>query len=152
MELKTEILFANFDFPIILKGKVDRIDVFNNQHRIIDYKTGKVTVTDLKLNNFENVGNNEKKSKAMQLLLYAYMYLKQEKNTHLSSVECVNISFKNLNEGFIKVNISEETRGKDYEITLEKLTPFMDEIEKLITEILDPDIPFIEKQPEYLLR
>ena len=39
--LKTEIKIPELDFPVYIKGKVDRIDELDGQLRIIDYKTGK---------------------------------------------------------------------------------------------------------------
>ena len=36
---------SEFDFPIRLKGTVDRIDKINEQVRIIDYKSGKAEVS-----------------------------------------------------------------------------------------------------------
>jgi hypothetical protein len=77
------------------------------------------------------------------------MFLKQPENSDNQSILSGNISFKNMSEGFISVNISNEPRGKDYEITLDKLHPFIDEIKNLILEILNPDIPFTEKEVKY---
>jgi hypothetical protein len=74
------------------------------------------------------------------------MFLKQPENIDKQSVICGNISFKNLSDGFIKVNISDIFKGIDNEITLDKLASFMDEIKQLILEILDPNTPFAEKE------
>lgn len=147
--LLLELNFTEFDFPVTLIGNVDRIDYLNGQRRIIDYKTGKVTSADLKLNQFDKIKTDPKKSKVMQLLLYTYMYLKQVENGNNQSVLSGNISFKNVSEAFIQVNISDEFKGKDYEITLEKLNPFINEIKNLIIEILNPEIPFTEKEVNY---
>ena len=38
----TTINIPELDFPVTLKGTVDRIDEYNGTIRIIDYKTGKV--------------------------------------------------------------------------------------------------------------
>lgn len=147
--LSTQLDFDELDFSVILKGNIDRIDIFNGQQRIIDYKTGKVIGAELKLNQFDKIKTDDKKSKVMQLLLYAYIFLKQPESINIQSVLTGNISFKNMSEGFISVNISNEPRGKDYEITLDKLHPFIDEIKNLILEILNPDIPFTEKEVKY---
>ena len=40
--LKVQIPIEDLDFPVFLKGTVDRVDEFNGRMRIIDYKTGKV--------------------------------------------------------------------------------------------------------------
>jgi hypothetical protein len=53
------------------------------------------------------------------------------------------ISFKNLNEGFLKTNFA-AGRSKDYEVTDEKITDFMIEIKEILKSILNPEKPFIE--------
>ena len=57
-------------------------------------------------------------------------------------------SFRNLKEGLIKINFSQRYRGKDYEITSERLADATNEINKIIVEIFDPLHPF--KEPEVL--
>lgn len=145
-EFSIEYDLKNIGVKIKLKGNIDRIDILNGQHRIIDYKTGRVTATELKLADFENLLQSDKKLKAFQLLLYAYIYLKQPEISKENSVECGNISFKNLGQEYIKVNISSQKNTIDNKLTLDKLAPFMELIEQLITEILNPEIPFIEKE------
>ena len=41
------------NFPINIRGTVDRIDVYNNTLRIIDYKSGLVKPQDLIISDFE---------------------------------------------------------------------------------------------------
>ena len=73
-KFKYSIAHQNKNF--ILKGRVDRIDKYEGLLRIIDYKTGTVTQNDISFNEFEELLNNPKKSKAFQLLVYTYLYLK----------------------------------------------------------------------------
>ena len=58
--LKTELHFPEIHFPVFLKGNVDRIDLFNNQLRIIDYKTGKVEQKELDIVVWENLSQDYK--------------------------------------------------------------------------------------------
>ncbi len=148
-EFCTELIIEDIGVSINLKGNIDRIDVCDGRHRIIDYKTGKVNTSDLNAYNLNNLTDADKKFKATQLMLYAYIYLKQEENSAIESVQCGNISFKNLGQGYIKVNLNPPRGSADNELSLIKLEPFINLVTELIAEILDPDIPFKEKKVEY---
>jgi len=148
-EFCSELKIEDLNVSINLKGNIDRVDVCDGYHRIIDYKTGKVIISDLNADNLNNLADAEKKLKAIQLMLYAYIYLKQEENLAIKSVQCGNISFKNLRQGYIKVNLNPSRGPADNELSLIKLEPFMNLVTELITEILNPAIPFIEKKVEF---
>ena len=92
--MRFRINFPGIDFPIKIKGIVDRIDEFDGVTRIIDYKTGKVNATDLKVLNFEEI-RTVKYSKAIQILLYAYMYSQNNSLKTDGALEAGIISFKN---------------------------------------------------------
>jgi len=136
--LETTIKIEGFNFPIKIKGQVDRIDELNGVTRIIDYKTGKVEASNLKIKDVSNIAD-EKYNKAIQVLLYGFMYSKS-KPIH-SKIESGIISFKNLKSGLIKVDFGK----KDYEITPERIDEFITSIKEIIKEIFDTSIPFTEK-------
>ena len=73
------------------------------------------------------------------------MYSKSGINKNITLQSGI-ISFKNLNSGFLKMNFSENSRGKDYEVTLERINEFMVEVNQLFIEILNPEIPFTENK------
>ena len=139
--LETTIEIEGFDFPITIKGQVDRIDELNGVTRIIDYKTGKVESSNLKVTDVSSIAE-EKYSKAIQVLLYGYMYSKNKSITN--KIESGIISFKNLKSGFLKVDFGKN----DYENTQERIDEFIDAIKELIKEIFDVSIPFTEKVHE----
>lgn len=136
-DLEATITIDEFDFPIKLKGQVDRIDQLNGITRIIDYKTGNVTAANLKVLDISFIAE-EKYSKAIQVLLYAFLYAQ---NFETTALEGGIISFKNLKGGLLKVDFGK----KDYEITSEKMDDFIISIKNLIKEIFNPEIPFTEK-------
>ncbi|SNR51327.1 PD-(D/E)XK nuclease family protein [Lutibacter flavus] len=144
-ELRVEIAIEGVDFPIKFRGIVDRIDQLDGVIRIIDYKTGKVESKDLKMSDFSVIKEDYKYTKAMQVMLYSYMYSKNNTAT-LSQLESGIISFKNLNSGFLKMNFSEKFRGVDTSVSEERMNDFMLEINNLIKEILNPEIPFIQNE------
>ncbi|WP_282030102.1 PD-(D/E)XK nuclease family protein [Winogradskyella eximia] len=141
------IKIEGLDFPIKLKGKVDRIDSFNGVTRVIDYKSGKVEQNKVEIVDWEDLCTDYNKySKSFQVLCYAYM-MKQQNRIELP-IEAGIISFKNLNEGFLKFGKkpSSHSRTKDQLITQDTLDNFEVELKKLITEICNPKVDFIEKE------
>jgi hypothetical protein len=145
-KLETIITIEGIDFPIKIKGTVDRIDALNGTTRIIDYKTGKVVSSNLKLSDFSLIAEDYKYTKPMQVLLYAYLYTKENNYNFAMPLEAGIISFKNLNSGFLKMNFSEQFRGMDSLVSEEKLNEFIIEIKQLIKEILDPNKSFIQNE------
>ena len=144
-DLTLEILIPELDFPVKIHGKVDRVDEYNGQLRIIDYKTGSVNQGDVEIINWEDLSEDYKFSKAFQVLSYALM---MNKEIPINNAEAGIISFKNLGDGFLKFGVKEKSgsRNKSQLITNDALENFTVELKKLILEICNPDIPFIEKE------
>jgi hypothetical protein len=127
-------------FAINLRGTVDRMDIINETHRIIDYKTGNVTATELKLNDWELLITDYKKhSKAFQVLCYSLMLYKTDGLPE--NLEAGIISFKNLNSGFLRFQENKNTEIN--EVLMKKFEAF---VLQLIYEILDIKSPFVEKE------
>ncbi len=143
--LKMALPIPELDFPVFLGGKVDRIDLYNGQARIIDYKTGNVRQGELELTDWDLIGSDYKYSKAFQVLSYALLIRNE---LSLDSVEAGIISFKNLGGKFLKFAKREKPRGgsKETFITEEILNAFTLQLKKLILEICNPDLPFTEKE------
>ena len=141
--LSTEIVIDGIDFPIKIHGQVDRVDELNGVTRIIDYKTGMVNSANLKLSSFENI-RDLKYHKAIQVLLYAFLYTKSKNYNFDKPIEAGIFSFKNLKSGFISMNFSTNYRNKEHIVTPEKLDEFIVSIKELIFEIFNPEISFLE--------
>ncbi|TYB74088.1 PD-(D/E)XK nuclease family protein [Bizionia saleffrena] len=134
-------------FKVALRGTVDRVDEYNGVTRIIDYKTGKVTPGEVSILDWEDITTDYKKySKSFQILTYAYMIHAQKPLNF--PVEAGIISFKNLSSGVMKFGVKESpyAKTKDSLITQDTLNHFEKELKKLIIEICNPEIPFIEKE------
>ena len=135
-------------FPVRLKGSVDRIDSFDGVVRIIDYKTSKVSQSDLNLINLSEVINDYKKyNKIFQLLMYAYILSKKE-NFH-TPFEVGIYSFKNLKSGFLKFKSKDKSlliNGSNDLINEKIVNVFEDQLVKLLTDIFSIEKEFIEKE------
>ena len=136
------------NFPMKIKGKVDRVDQYNGITRIIDYKTGRVDQNKVEIVNWEDITTDYNKySKSFQVLTYAYM-MSLSNNLQLP-IEAGIISFKNLSAGFLKFSKKDSVGNyakKDTLITDDTLDSFSNELKKLILEIYNPDMPFTEKE------
>lgn len=120
---------------IKLRGKSDRIDSFGNELRIIDYKTGLVTTTELQLKQIEEIiGHN--KNKAFQLMMYALMYSKSHNTDHTEITSGI-ISFRTLSSGYMAFGLN-----KNSTINEEALNNFEALVIQLVQEILNPATSF----------
>ncbi len=140
-EFQRNLDHPDLPYPVLIKGNVDRIELRNGKIRIIDYKTGKVEGFNVSLKNWETLCENEKTEKIIQLLTYAYMFEPYAEN---EEIEVGIISFKNLKSGFLGFNIKEEKTAVST-INENIIQQYTQQISKLIAEILNPEIPFIEK-------
>lgn len=140
-DLVVPLPIPELDFPINIRGKVDRIDEYNGTLRIIDYKTGVVEPSNLEISNWENVISDYKNSKIIQVLAYALM---TNNKLPYNNIEAGIISFKRLKKGFMRFGI--KGKPKQTNITNEILNEYTIEIKNLIFEIFNKEIPFIEKE------
>jgi hypothetical protein len=138
-----EIEVKSLPFPIKIAGKVDRIEERDGTIRIIDYKTGKVLGNSLKINDFTDLTSDIKNEKIIQLLCYALMFENHELKQN-RKVSAGIVSFKNMKSGFLPFGLG---KGKDSElaITSQILEDFKSELETLIVEIFNLEMPFKEK-------
>ncbi|WP_191858511.1 PD-(D/E)XK nuclease family protein [Hanstruepera ponticola] len=148
LENRLELDIPELHFPIFLKGTVDRVDKRNGVVRIIDYKSGKVDKSKLEIINWEDITSDyDKYSKSFQVLSYALMM--DVFNRFSEPIEVGVISFKNLNEGFLKFAKKDKPGAyakKIESLNEELLSDFYNELKNLIIEICNPDIPFLEKE------
>lgn len=144
--LSVPLEIAGLDFPIKLKGKLDRVDEFDDVTRIIDYKTGKVERRNVELMDWDVLTEDYQFSKAFQLLCYGLMFFKMHPADNLT-IQAGIISLKNFADGTLLFAQKETARGpKNHLITNEVISDFEQILGQLITEICNADIPFTEKE------
>lgn len=149
LEQKNEVQInvPQLDYPVTLTGTVDRIDECNGVLRVIDYKTGKVEQAKVEVIDWDVITTDyDKYSKSFQILMYAYML--HHKKPLETSIEAGIISFKNLKSGVLKFAKKDtpRSRTKNFEITPDVLSEFEVQLHKLIQEICNPELNFIEKE------
>ena len=135
--------------PVYFYGFIDRVDRLNGNLRIIDFKTAKTK--NLSLSVPKKAEDEEKLEKlffrddykqAMQLCVYAYSVLNEEKYPD-NFLECGIWSFAEVNKGVQNLHVFGEK-----EISGALLETPMKSIKNVILDILDPEIEFVEEVKE----
>jgi len=133
---ETHIELPDSNRKIKLKGLADRIDRIGDLVRIIDYKTGKVDASKLKfVDAADFFDGNKDTSKVLQLLLYAYIYLKE--NPTINKVQPAIFALRN----FSKLNNPINFNG-NYIVTQEDLPIIEDLLSSILSDLFHPDYEF----------
>ena len=136
----------------IVSGRADRIDQYDGQTRVIDYKTGRVDSADLK-KPVHHLGEDEMEylrqipDKALQLLLYKYMYLKENPSVAPETIVGAIHGLKyahNIEFGLSQAAAKKDDPSVDTDFLGD--STFIADMEALlkavIKEMLDPNTPF----------
>ncbi|MFT4903097.1 MAG: ATP-dependent helicase/nuclease subunit B [Thalassomonas sp.] len=136
--LAHDLMVDGLNFKLI--GKVDRVDFDGDILRIIDYKTGKVEEAEVSFTEYNELTSNNKKAKAFQLLMYAYLYLKMNPNYMSMEVVAGNFAFKNLKSGLLKVSKKIGTRQKEViSIDVTVMNEVEEQLEFILSQIKNED-------------
>ena len=147
-KVETIIELPTLNFPIRLRGNVDRIDSFDGVNRIIDYKSSRVVQSDLNIVDLSGVVVDYKKhNKGFQLLMYAYMLKKMD--LLQLPFEIGILSFKNFKAGILKLTLKGKL-GKgsvgQSKINDKIIDSFQLELANLLTDIFNIENDFVEKE------
>ncbi|HLW63563.1 MAG TPA: PD-(D/E)XK nuclease family protein, partial [Flavobacterium sp.] len=137
--LSTTLYDDLLPYPIVLSGIADRIEIRNGVLRIIDYKTGKVHLNQVRIKAIEGITGDLKFEKAIQLLIYGLMY----KNETGLPLQVGIYSFKNRKSGYLMFGLKQDKNVEEF-ITDEILKVFKTELVTLLVEILDTGKAFEE--------
>ena len=119
-----------------LKGKADRIDRQGGKVRIIDYKTGILKDAEVKVpSQIDSIADIPEK--AMQLLIYKYLYLKEHPDVKPEKVTAALFGLKNQRVCYeLKVDLPE--LNDDFMGTMDQL------LTGAIADLLDRSKPFTQ--------
>jgi hypothetical protein len=128
-----------------LSGVCDRIDRFDGEHRIIDYKSGSVNQDKVELKKTANqesyeeaILTNRRKGSpnqkhVLQLLIYCYLYYKE---TGILTDQAGIFSFRSIKESPHFLKLPADIQKEDIPDFLERI------IKRTITDMLDTNVPF----------
>jgi len=134
VKFKIEFPFQGGKIPIHLGGTADRIDREGNIVRVLDYKTGKVGSSSLKLKDLNDIVTLPEKEKALQLLLYMLAW-----KAEFPDVEIVPgiITIKRPSEGLHTIEFSDKR-----DLNTLSREEMEEAFSALIDRILDVSTPF----------
>lgn len=131
----TQELALDVPHKVIIQGKADRVDKRDGLLYISDYKSGKVTSTELNVKNLDT-DPNDVPDKWFQVMTYAWLYCKTF--NHQDKFRCGIIPLRMLTSDFMPASWN----GID-EFGKEEIENFGENMLKpIVAEILDPSIPF----------
>jgi hypothetical protein len=136
---ETEVTFncIGIEKKAKLTGRIDRIDKIGNTIRVIDYKTGTIKDSEVKLKNIDEIiMSKNSKSKALQLLIYTVLY--QQSLQANDKLQTGIISFRNLKNPYIFLTVNNaDTVSNDIILQTKNL------ISLLLEEIFNLEKPFV---------
>jgi hypothetical protein len=118
-----------------LKGTIDRVDESDNVIRIIDYKTGKVEEKDLKITEIDRE-SIENKPKALQLLIYYFLFLKNSPAYNSSRIQPGIYKLLRSGSGLIPLHLPEIKDEIQYTDAIEIM------LKEIVNEIFDVNLTF----------
>ena len=152
LEAKVETPFGEAKFG----GITDRIDCMGDVIRVIDYKTGHVEPSDVKIPVRHEIDTDldflkQLPEKAVQLLLYKYMYLKENQNVAPSQVTAAIHGLRYGNT--IEFALCHATPKKsDTPVPFLEDDTFISDMETMlravVAEIFDAETPFVQTDDE----
>lgn len=119
-----------------LYGMADRIDKLGDTLRITDYKSGKVTQSELKVTDLRDLTTNPNYDKAFQLMMYQWLY--SNTNTPQETPECAIISLKKPSDWLMELKLPTPQPEENHS----DLERFQLLLEELLTTLLNPEQPF----------
>lgn len=136
-EYQMNLELKDLGITLNCQGKFDRIEKRNGMLTIIDYKTGKVNPTDLKVKSWDDLSTEYKCAKQFQLLFYSMIYMNQHQ---VDELHAGIFSFKNIKNGLMLFK-----EDKSSSINRETISKFKQQLTNLISELLDLKQAFVEK-------
>jgi CRISPR/Cas system-associated exonuclease Cas4 (RecB family) len=142
---RIEIGFGDKILDVKLKGFVDRIDKIGEEWRIIDYKSGSVSPSALKFEDWNELKEDSDLAKILQLYTYAYLF-RHGRSEKVINIRAGIISLKKLNEGFMQVPSLSSAEKNESLIGEEDLAAFEKILKEILAEVYDLSIPFMQTE------
>ena len=101
MGLEQKMEYRLYDYTF--NGKVDRVELCGDTLRIIDYKTGKLDASKIKIGKSMAELFDKAESYPIQLLYYAWIYGKSSQFQHIDSAL---LSLQRIQQGAISLDLS----------------------------------------------
>lgn len=128
---------------IRIKGSIDRVDEVKNQRRIIDYKTGNVSLTFSDIEKMFDTTQNKRPKEIMQVFLYAYLYGRKHQITNITpAIYGLRNTFSDFEP---RIQCKNQSTNYGYvDNYFEFHTEFENHLKSVIDEIFEPNHSFTQ--------
>ncbi len=144
-EVSLDLDIQELGFPVILKGKIDRIDEKDGQLRILDYKTGRVASSEVEITDMKNITQDPSLGKAFQLLCYSLLYAKESTIGYLTA-GIIPVKKMTPEPIMFALKPSARTQQKEHLIDATLLAQFKSSLKELIISLFNVDVPIVEEE------
>ncbi|MGE0569001.1 MAG: PD-(D/E)XK nuclease family protein, partial [Bacteroidia bacterium] len=144
LESKWEVILPLPEKEIKLVGKIDRIDMMGDKIRILDYKSSLSDKDKLEFSGFEDLFENTKKDKVLQLFFYLYLVAKN-KPDWMSRLEPGIISFKTKT---LKPKGIVSGKEAGYEVNELAMQAFEERLQEFVNQLLSEQTVFSQTEDE----
>ena len=130
-----QVTVNNVPIEVTVSGVADRIDMWNDHIRVIDYKSGKVEPKDLRVND-PHPHWADVPDKWFQVLLYTWLFhhTSHSREPHIAGIQPLG----HLQSDFLSAQWEESPF-----LTPAHLIAFESMLQELLSHLLNPDIPFL---------
>lgn len=125
---------------VVFKGRLDRVDRRDGVVRILDMKTGKVKPADLKINELDLAQIKGKKSFAVQLMSYAWLYLMKHPDVDAVQAGILPLQRSESNEPLLL-----HLPGGDH-VNRKDLPAIEQVLAAAVQEMMDPAVPVLHSE------
>jgi ATP-dependent helicase/nuclease subunit B len=125
---------------VYINGIADRIDLFGETVRIIDYKTGSVDEKTLKLDTVDSMLEGRKQGMSFQLLTYAWLFSRDKSDLNLSSNRAILSGIAGLRS--YKRGLQMVTVNGVSELTEDHLNEMTKVLKTIFLRLFDAEEPF----------
>lgn len=127
---------------VYIRGKIDRIDHFDRQLRIVDYKSSVKESDRFVFNGFEELFHNKDYNKQLQLFIYTWLFYKSQSYIPQELAPCI-IPFKNFSEKALYITTENKQR---LVFSSELLSEFEEALRGFVSEIFDRSKDFTQTE------
>ena len=141
-KLKASLIIPGMDSPINIRGTVDRIDRYNGNIRVLDYKTGKVGK--LGISDWDLLGTDPEYGQARQLLLYSMLWNDAHPSNKANHAGI--IALKEHDKGVRYVGEKTSARNIDNELSPAIMQHAVRVFTEIIQRLFDAQLSFSEPE------
>jgi len=128
-----------------VSGTTDRVELKGNTYQILDFKTGKIDLSNVTVKDWEDLLSNPDKNKAFQLISYAWMFHKSE-GVPIEDIYPAFISTRDLDSWMVGLKLDNSFGNNSGILDIASLREFESVLCTLLSNLMDINQGFEQTQ------